>query len=51
MGNTRTTQSIHSKTITNKLGTTQWLMNWEKQNNHVISDLIHREILLTENQL
>ena len=26
-------------------------MNWEKENNLVISDLIHKEILLTENQL
>ncbi len=26
-------------------------MNWEKQNNLVISVLIHREILLTKNQL
>lgn len=26
-------------------------MNWEKHNNLVISDLIHGEILLTENQL
>ena len=38
-------------TIRNKLGTIQWLMNWEKENNLVISDLIHKEILLTENQL
>lgn len=28
-------------TIRNKLGTIQWIMNWEKQNNLVISDLIH----------
>ena len=38
-------------TIRNKLGTIQWLMNWEKENNLVISDLIHKEILLTGNQL
>lgn len=38
-------------TIRNKLGTIQWLMNWEKENNLVISDLIHKEIILTENQL
>lgn len=38
-------------TIRNKLGTIQWIMNWEKQNNLVISDLIHNKVLLTENQL
>jgi len=38
-------------TIRNKLGTIQWLMNWEKENNLVIGDLIHKEILLTGNQL
>ncbi|HHK6044519.1 TPA: site-specific integrase, partial [Neisseria subflava] len=38
-------------TIRNKLGIIQWLMSWEKENNLVISDLIHKEILLTENQL
>ena len=38
-------------TIRNKLGTIQWIMNWEKQNNLVISDLIHDKVLLTENQL
>ena len=38
-------------TIRNKLIAIQWLMSWEKGNNLVISDLIHREIVLTSEQL
>ena len=38
-------------TIRNKLGTIQWIMNWEKRNNLVISNLIHNKVLLTESQL
>ena len=38
-------------TIRNKLGTIQWVMNWEKRNNLVISNLIHNKVLLTESQL
>lgn len=38
-------------TIRNKLVTIQWLINWEKKNQLAISDLIHQEIILSENQL
>ncbi|OOF46170.1 integrase [Rodentibacter trehalosifermentans] len=38
-------------TIRNKLVTIQWLMNWEKDNQLAISDLMHKEIILSENQL
>lgn len=38
-------------TIRNKLEAIQWLMKREKENQLVDSDLIHREIILTENQL
>lgn len=38
-------------TIRNKLIAIQWLMSWEKGNNLVISDLIHREVILTSEQV
>lgn len=45
----RNQSSVH--TIRNKLGTTVDNELGKKQNNLVISDLIHNKVLLTENQL
>ena len=38
-------------TIRNKLVTLQWLMEWENNNNLIISDLIKNEKMLTESEL
>lgn len=51
MGTVKLWNQYAVNTIRNKLVTIQWLINREKENQLTVTDLIHKEIILTENQL